>query len=72
MAAKENPFKTSMQTMRFPPDKSVICIAGHQLEADEYGEVEVPKEYVDVLTQHGLVAVEPMPAAAPVSKRLTR
>ena len=56
--AKDNPFKASMQTMRFPPDKSVICIAGHQMEADEHGEVEVPKEYVEVLTAHGLMPVE--------------
>lgn len=62
MTAK-NPFRTDFVRMKFPDTMSPnISIAGHLLEADETGVIEVPKAFVGDCKAHGLFEA-PEPAA---------
>jgi hypothetical protein len=63
-----NPFLTSLTRMQLPSGMGrSISIAGFGLEADDEGCVEVPVQYVDQLTPHGLIVVPPK-AQAPKTK----
>lgn len=78
--SKVNPFQATMQCMRFPEGKSVISVAGHQLEADEFGLTDVPNEFVTELTAHGLIPCDreeeeadgPLPPAEPAVRKSRR
>ena len=59
-----NPFQQTMVRMQVPPGMgSSISVRGFTVDADADGCVDVPKEVVDELAQHGLVRAPKAPAA---------
>ena len=57
----KNPFRQSMVKLQVPAGLGrSLSIAGFDIEADDDGAVEVPKEHVPTLKAHGLTDyVEP-------------
>jgi hypothetical protein len=60
MNVKSNPFLKSMARLQLPAEMGrSLSVGGFELEADDEGTVEVPKEHVAVLKAHGLVDYVP-------------
>lgn len=70
MAKNQNPFAVSMATLYIPAHMGKsINLGGFELEADDDGAVEVPKEHVATLKGHGLTE-EPEAKASPAGARV--
>ena len=69
-----NPFVKSLAKLVIPAGMgSSISVAGFELEANDKGYVEVPKEHVAVLKAHGLTDyVEPAGKVGTVSSNAAR
>lgn len=66
----QNPFTKSMVKLSVPAHMgSNLSVAGFNLDTDDDGCVEVPREHVDVLKAHGLTEYQPPEQKAAVKAK---
>lgn len=65
MNAPVNPFRASMSKLWFPPGMATsVNVGGFEVQAEEDGSIEVPKEHVSALVSHGMLTAPPAVAEA--------